>query len=246
MRNGLIKLAAVAPLATALFVAVPGVAAADLPNGPDVSAWQHPAGQPIDWAAAKAHGVDFALVKATEGIDYTNPNFQADTNGMRAAGILRGAYHFPRFDQNPEAQADYYAKEVFSQNAFGSLPPILDVERNNGQPANVIIDWMHRWLNRVQLLTGRMPIVYTCPGFWKSDVANSNEFTKYPLWVADWNGNPQPELIGGWPGWVFWQQTNKAQIPGINAEVDHNVYNPNFGPLEIWANTPYFVTLGTR
>ncbi|TSE00780.1 glycoside hydrolase [Skermania sp. ID1734] len=237
---------AVLPLVLTATLAVSPVASADPPMGPDVSSYQHPDGGPINWAAAKAGGVNFALVKATEGTDYVNPHFHEDTAAMRAAGVLRGAYHFPRFDENPEQQALFYVKEVFSENALGSLPPILDVERDNGQPPSVIINWMHRWLTEVQLLTGRNPIIYACPGFWRSSVADSAEFHSYPLWVADWNGGPAPDVPGGWPGWVFWQTTDHANIPGIGVPVDRNVYNPAFGPLEIWANTPYYLTLGTR
>lgn len=214
--------------------------------GPDVSSHQHPDGDPIDWTAAKAGGVDFALVKATEGVDYVNPHFQEDTSKMREAGVLRGAYHFPRFDQNPEQQALFYVQNVFSQNVLGSLPPILDVERDNGQPPAVIIDWMHRWLTEVKAMTGRNPIIYACPGFWRFNVADSNEFHSYPLWVADWNQGPVPDIPGGWPGWAFWQTTDNARLPGISVPVDRNVYNEAFGPLAQWANTPYYLTLGTR
>lgn len=227
-------------IAATLVVAVPGVASADRPSGPDLSAWQHPDGSPIDWQAVKNHGHDFALVKATEGTDYLNPHFNEDTNAMRAAGVLRGAYHFPDFGSSPEEQALFYVRNVFTQNVLGSLPPILDVERNNGQPAHVLIDLMHRWLNTVQVLTGRQPIIYTCPGFWKTAVNNTNEFANYPLWVADWNGGPAPELIGGWNNWVFWQTTDRASIPGISVPSDANVYNGEMGPLSRWANTPFF------
>ncbi|MBJ8346018.1 glycoside hydrolase family 25 protein [Antrihabitans sp. YC2-6] len=241
------KLLAALPLAVvAMLIAASPGSADPRPSGPDVSGWQHPSGAPIDWFAVKSAGHDFALVKATEGTNYVNPHFQQDTASMRAAGVLRGAYHFPRFDQNnPEEQALFYVQNVFQQNVLGSLPPILDVERSNGMPADVIINWMHRWLTTVKVLTGRNPIVYTCPGFWKYEVANSNQFTSYPLWIADWTGSPQPELVGGWPNWVFWQQTDRANIPGIDAPSDSNVYNGDMGPLMVWANTPYYISMGS-
>ena len=235
------KLLIALPLAVAatLVAATPG-SADPRPSGPDLSAWQHPSGSPIDWKAVKGAGHDFALVKATEGTDYVNPHFHEDTTAMRAAGVLRGAYHFPRFDQAPEPQALHYVQETFRENVFGSLPPILDVERSNGQAPHVIIDWMHRWLNLVQVLTGRQPIIYAAPGFWRYEVADTREFNQYPLWVADWNQGPHPDLPGGWTNWVFWQTTDRASIPGISVPSDSNIYNGDMGPLERWANTPYF------
>lgn len=61
------------------------------PVGPDVSSWQHIDGRGIDWFAVKHSGHQFAMVKATEGLNYFNPFFIEDCIVMRAAGVARGA-----------------------------------------------------------------------------------------------------------------------------------------------------------
>lgn len=212
-----------------------GTAAAD-PSGPDVSSWQHVDGRFIDWFAVRGAGHAFAMVKATEGVSYVNPYFVPDSILMRAAGVARGTYHYARPNLPPEPQAALYAAVVLGQNGPLDLPPVLDLENAGGLGPAGLIDWTHRYLNTVQALTGRVPIIYTYPNFWKSAMANTNEFTRYPLWIADYRGNEQPEVPGGWPTWTFWQTTDSGRIPGIAGGTDVNVYSGAQGEFARYAN----------
>ena len=92
------------------------------------------------------------------------------------------------------------------------------------------------WVNTVQSLTGRVPIIYTYPNFWKTAMANSNQFHRYPLWIADYRGRAQPEVPGGWPAWTFWQYTDSGRIPGVVGPVDLNFYSGVQGPLGLYSN----------
>jgi len=210
----------------------PAVAA---PSGPDVSSWQHVDGRFIDWFAVKRAGHDFAMVKATEGLNYINPYFVPDSILMRTAGVARGTYHYARPNLAPEPQAALYAAVVLGQNGPMDLPPVLDMENAGGLNPAGLIDWTHRYLNTVQALTGRMPIIYTYPNFWKTAMADTNEFARYPLWIADYRGNDQPEVPGGWPIWTFWQTTDGASIPGIAGGADVNVYSGAQGDFRSYA-----------
>lgn len=62
--------------------------------GVDVSSWAHPNGQGIGWDALVDDGYTFALVKATQGNNYTNPWALRDLDDARASGMLVGAYHY--------------------------------------------------------------------------------------------------------------------------------------------------------
>lgn len=212
-----------------------GQAAAD-PTGPDVSSWQHVDGRMINWSEVRTAGHNFAMLKATEGVTYLNPYFVADSVLMRNAGIARGTYHYAHPNQSPEQQAALYAAVVLGQNGPLDLPPVLDIEESDGLAPAALIDWTHRYLNTVQALTGRTPIVYTYPNFWKSAMANSTEFTRYPLWIADYRGNEQPEVPGGWPAWTFWQTTDSGFIPGISGKTDMNIYSGAQGTFTRFAN----------
>ncbi|MGW0252289.1 glycoside hydrolase family 25 protein [Nocardia goodfellowii] len=210
--------------------------AAAAPQGPDVSSWQHPNKMLIDWFAVRRSGYEFAMVKATEGLNYVNPHFVSDSVLMRMAGVARGTYHYAHPELPPEAQAALYSTVVLGQNGPLDLPPVLDLETTGGLSPDQLIDWTQRYLNTVQAMTGRVPIIYTYPNFWKTAMADTNRFTRYPLWIADYRGNPEPEVPGGWPAWTFWQTTDSGVIPGIPAPVDLNVYSGTQGDLAHFAN----------
>lgn len=225
-------------LAGALAAAVPGHAAAEPVRGPDVASWQHPGGSPIDWFAVRNAGHDFSMVKATESLNYVNPFFVQDCLAMRVAGVARGAYHYADPTQSPEAQAAFYSTVVLGINGPGDMPPVLDLEHSGGLPPAALIDWTHRYLNTVQSLTGRQPIIYTYPNFWRTAMANTNEFAGYPLWIADYNGQNTPgPLPGGWSNWTFWQYTSTGRIPGVNGDVDLNVYSGAQGDFARYSNS---------
>lgn len=225
-------------LAGTLTAALPGNALAEPVRGPDVASWQHPGGSPIDWFAVRNAGHDFAMVKATEGLDYFNPYFVQDCLAMRVAGVARGAYHYADPTLSPEAQAVFYATAVLGINGPGDLPPVLDLEVSKGLSPAALIDWTHRYLNTVRSLTGRQPIIYTYPVFWRTAMADTREFSGYPLWVAEYNGRNVPgPLPGGWDNWTFWQYTDTGRIPGVNGDVDLNVYSGAQGDFARYSNS---------
>src|SRR3954471_21486658 len=91
-------------------------------SGIDVSHYQ----QEIDWQQVRRVGVAFAFIKASEGINVSDPMFNHNWRGAKAARILRGAYHFFRPQLDAEAQVNLFLDRI--QNDAGELPPVLDVE----------------------------------------------------------------------------------------------------------------------
>lgn len=59
-------------------------------HGIDISKYQGD----VDWRAARADGVEFVYIKATEGGDRLDERFHENWRGARDAGIPHGAYHF--------------------------------------------------------------------------------------------------------------------------------------------------------
>ena len=91
-------------------------------HGIDVSHYQ---GE-IDWAAMKQQGMDFAYIKATEGSAHEDECFDKNWEQAKAAGMLRGAYHFFSFESEGKKQAEHFIKKV--GDLKGSLIPVIDVE----------------------------------------------------------------------------------------------------------------------
>ena len=86
----------------------------------------------IDWEKAKASGVSFAFIKATEGGDLADDRFRENWVAARRAGVPRGAYHFYYFCRPAFEQAAWYIQNVPKEK--GALPPVLDMEWNHKSP----------------------------------------------------------------------------------------------------------------
>lgn len=209
----------------ALALAAP-VYAAPVARGVDVSDHQ---GQ-IDWGKAAASGLSFAIVRVSDGLQHPDSQFQANWNGTRAHGIVRGVYQYFRPGQDPVAQADL----LISRVAFepGDLPPFLDVETMDGVSSSHMRAAIQAWIDRVRKRTGMVPLIYTAPGLW-----NGYGLPSYPgvgLWVANW-GVSAPKLPHGWSDWTFWQTSASAHVAGIPSGADGDVFHGSAADLRAFA-----------
>jgi lysozyme len=182
-------------------------------NGIDVS---HMQGQ-VDWNAAKQAGIAFAFAKATEGITYTDPQFQTNWAAMQAAGLTRGAYHFYRTNDDPVQQAQNFLNSVAGLTE-GDLAPVVDIEVSNGNYGSASIAAnLQTWIDTVSKALGRTPIIYTNTSFWNECVATP--FPNNPLWIAEY-GVSAPTLPSGWSQWTFWQYSQSGTVAGVSGSVD--------------------------
>ena len=125
----------------------PSVALANM-NGVDVSGWQ-PAN------ITRTIPADFAIVKATEGVDFTNTSWVSQITGAIETGKLHGLYHYAN-GGNPIAEADYFVNTVGSYVGRSML--VLDWESyRNASWGNG--NWVRDWVNRVHERTSVWPVV---------------------------------------------------------------------------------------
>ena len=208
---------AASTLAGTAVTAQPAVAAVTI-DGPDVSSYQHPSGASINWTKVAAEGHEFAIVKATEGTSYVNKYFAADYSGIRKAGMVRGSYHFahPAYPvaKTAMAQAKFYVAHIGNTATTKTLPPALDLEVDGGLSRTALITWAQNFLLDVRNLTGRTPMIYTYPWFWKVALADAPALNRYPLWMAAYHGST-PDA-----GATLWQYTAGAKVSGIKGLVD--------------------------
>ena len=67
------------------------------------------------------------------------------------------------------------------------------------------------------------------PGLWSG--LGTSGFGGYPLWVAEY-GVAEPTLPSGWTFWDFWQHSENGQVPGIQGDVDLNVFSGALSALQ--------------
>ncbi|MEO1362899.1 MAG: GH25 family lysozyme [Pseudomonadota bacterium] len=191
--------------------------------------------QYVDWPRAKAVGIEFVFLKATEGGDLLDPKFRDHWRGADRAGIARGAYHFYYFCTAPEVQAQWFIRNV--PRTRGSLPPVLDMEWNPFSPtcqrrpdAATIRAEMQRWLDIVTAHYGQRPLIYTTPGFYKD--AQLNRLNGYEFWLRTTAKTPR-QAYPGQP-WRFWQYTATGTLPGTPGDIDINAFNGTATQWENW------------
>lgn len=180
----------------------------------------------VDWAEVKASGRTFAFARVSDGLDYVDTEFAANWAGMKAAGLVRGAYQYFRPGQDPVQQANLLLSKIGTLGP-GDLPPVIDVETANGQSGTTVVNGVRAWVDRVKAQTGRDPIIYAAAGFWDT-LPSTAQFAPYPLWVANY-GQQCPYLPGTWTKWSFWQSSESGSVPGVSGAVDLNHWN---GTLE--------------
>jgi GH25 family lysozyme M1 (1,4-beta-N-acetylmuramidase) len=186
---------AVVAMTTALVGLAAGQAQAATTPGIDVS---HHQGA-INWTSVRSAGIQFAYIKATEGVSYTDPRF--DTNYVAAynAGVIRGAYHFALPDRSSGAtQANFLARNGGAWSADSrTLPAALDIEYNPygascyGKSQAAMRTWINDFLNTYRARTGRFAVIYTTTNWWVSCTGNwSGPWANNPLWIARWASTP--------------------------------------------------------
>ena len=234
------SVAAVAALALGLGIVNPLSEPADaqslpgLVSGVDVAGHQRPGGAAIDWhSVGTIGGQDFAFVKASEGEGWKNEFYDEDAKAAADAGLKVGAYHYARPAEDPVAQARYFASVVNAGPAT-QLPPVLDLEVDEGLGPVQLAAWTQTFLSELEARTGKRPMLYTYRYFWYERMDNTNAFTSYPLWLAAYQNQP-PAPVGGWDKLSFWQRAETGRVVGINTPVDMNIFNGSASQLDQFA-----------
>lgn len=196
-------------------------------HGIDVSHYQ---GE-IDWDQLKNSMIQgsplrFVMIKATEGSDRLDENFNNNFYNARENGFLRGAYHFWSNKSSAREQAYYFLKQVHLED--GDLPPVLDVEH---KPANKSVEEFQTdvltWLHIVEDKYHVKPIIYTYYNF-KDAYLGAPVFDDYPYWIAHY----YVDKVKYKGAWKFWQHTDAGKLPGIKGYVDFNIYNGSYYDLK--------------
>lgn len=195
-------------------------------NGIDVSDFE----PDVDWNAVKNSGYSFAYTKATEGTGFTAQTFGPNWGGLAGAGILRGAYHMFRFEEDPIAQAKFFLGVV--NPSAGDLPPALDLELTPPYGPDQAIANIAKFLGVVEQVTGSFCVLYLGYYFWQGALGSTTGFSGHPLWLAQYDNGPQPTLVpSAWSTWTFWQYTDKKSVGGVNGAVDADLFNGDVASL---------------
>lgn len=145
-------------------------------NGIDISSWQ----SGINLAVVPC---DFVVIKATEGINYVNPDYMRAYEQAKTVGKCLGIYHYAN-GGNIQSEADYFLANV--GNRLGEAILILDWEAgNNASFGSCDYAWCKGWLDYVYEKTGVHPILYCS----QSIAYKFDNIGNYGLWIAQYADN---------------------------------------------------------
>ena len=177
-------------------------------KGVDVSHWQ----RDIDFEALSRQGYEFAIIKATQGTWFVDPNLEQNVARCEAAGMAWGLYHFldPVMDgyQDGNEQLDFFLENT--KGLHGQLPNALDVEwqaeLNSIQLTALVLDFLQsaqlRWLlysnlNFLNNIITRPDVIIEEADIWlawpsgftppKMPLHYAEEYVK--IWQWDWSDN---------------------------------------------------------
>lgn len=175
-------------------------------------------------------GIDFVIVKATEGNGYTDPSCDKLYQEAKSCGKKLGVYHFARPDlgNSAETEADWFISQI--QGYIKEAMLVLDWEQ---KALNYPVSWAKAWLDRVYSKTGVKPVIYMSASPMRSCDWSSVANADYGLWVANYganDGQPHEEAFNKYPlkHWKFyalWQYTSTGRVNGYSGNIDVDYFN---------------------
>lgn len=193
--------------------------------GTDVSVWQdnNSTAQQVNFTKMKAAGASFVFIKASQGT-WLDQDLIYNWSNAKAAGLLRGAYHYMTYDVSPITQAEYMWSVI--KGDIGELPLVVDFEnRVDGLTRSKASGALKAFIDRLQQLSGKIPMIYTSPGYWQEFGTSDAWWAKYPLWLAHYTAT-EPTIPLPWRFWYFWQYTSHGDGPkygteSLNVDMDY-------------------------
>lgn len=186
----------------------------------------------IDWQAVKDAGITFAMIRVggrgygMKGVLYKDDLFRVNYEAATAAGIEVGAYFFSQATSVAEAKEE--AALVLEQIKGLDLkfPVVYDWERMEYEDsrtlhtdARTVTDCMKAFCETIEDAHQQV-MIYFNPDH-AAELFYIEEVTSYRFWLAyytDWMDFPYKVDM--------WQYTNEGRVPGIEGDVDINLYFP--------------------
>ena len=191
--------------------------------GIDVSKWN----KDIDWAKAKAAGVEFAIIRcgyrgSVTGALVEDPYFLRNIQGAKAAGVKVGLYFFTQATNAVEAVEE--ASMVLCLN--GGLPldyPIfIDTEgaggngRADGLDVATRTEVCRAFCETIES-AGYRAGIYASRNWYYNNL-DMTRLDSHVIWLAEYREYPKYE-----GKYQMWQYTSGGSIDGIEGRVEFNI-----------------------
>lgn len=196
--------------------------------GIDVSAFQGK----IDWEQVADSGIEFAIIRlgyrgyGKSGKLVEDEYAKANLKGATEAGLPIGVYFFSQALSIQEADEEIEFMLKILGDYELQMPIILDWEIpvDTARTANMDAETLTQiQLHFCQVMSekGYQPMVYF-NWYMSSRLLDLHALEAYPFWLALYQDRmTYPYRV------EMWQYTDKGRVPGIEGNVDLNIYIPN-------------------
>ena len=179
----------------------------------------------IDWDTLARQDIQFAYIKATEGSNFKDKNFQENFFSASRAGLRVGAYHFFSYYSSGESQYMNFISVVPLQQ--GMLPPVVDIEfygakKEHPPDRQQTKKELRILLRRLEGHYGTKALIYTTDKAYRLYIAD--DFYDNDIWIRSVFTEP---ALTDKRRWKFWQYTNREKLAGYQGReeyIDVNVF----------------------
>jgi lysozyme len=191
----------------------------------------------IDWTKVKKAGIQFAYLKASEGVDIRDASFARNRAACQVNGIPTGAYHFFRAKDSVPQQVELFVQAI-GQLQAGELPPVLDIEAPKdwtSLPIATRSAIVEQWLDEVSKKLNTTAILYIGNSVFTDVLGAPAALASRPLWIAQYPRIPksQPTFPKVFKTWRFWQHSMTGSVNGISTSVDLDRFNGDLKELQL-------------
>lgn len=183
----------------------------------------------VDYELVREAGIQFVIIKATEGATFKDRRFVENIRNAREAGLKVGVYHFFRFDTPGYMQSLNLLHSLRGRQV--DLPVAIDIEEWTNpaySTTGVVLGRLTEMIDHLEA-NGLRVMLYTNKNGHTRFIRNRLE--SYPLWICSLADEPtQTEC-------VLWQATHNGRIPGIDHPVDVNAFMGTAAEWERFAGT---------
>lgn len=184
----------------------------------------------IDWKAARADGVDIAILRASMGAAGVDTSLLFNFNGAFSQGAGIWFYHLFRPDSDGVPQAYHFLNTTrplaHRTRMCVDVESVVAPRRILSKPQYA--DQLAAFVTAIKNETGELPTIYTSYGEWGKLVGRQHDalFAQCRLWCAHYTQAPKPLLPRGWTTYDLWQYTSNGRVVGIPSRVDLNRRKP--------------------
>lgn len=185
-------------------------------QGIDISHWEGK----INFRHVRQSGIRIVYIKATQGTNYVDPDFERNYREAYKENLDVGFYHYVTATNTEEAreEAIFFASKIKDKVQYARAA--MDFETFGDLTTSEVREIALHFLRTLEDEVKYRPVIY-------SDSSNASsrfddyQLVKYPLWIADY-GVVRPDMENHWSKWSGWQYTDKGRVRGISGEVDRN------------------------